>query len=496
MKRLFVCCLGLLALTVTNYPTSLLAQTSSLTTLNIRNTPTTVPALVVDAPNNNDVLLDCVDDYTIRLGAGLAPDYSIEFEGFTATDAFEVSRLPGRNYIALVRPNGENNNLGHLEAGAYGNISSTAKWIGIGSGPAGIGASVYGLREQWNQNFGIFNLVEVNATTRDLVAWGGTTSNNRLLFNYADSPTGVPQTYMEITSEGRVGIGATPSFLDALRVTGGRLRFGSAESLEDGGVNETTHFGTFRPGTDNIRDLGTINFRWDDVFATNGVIQTSDRRDKTDIEDMTYGLEELMQFRPVTYTWKDRADKGEQLGLIAQEVQEVIPEMVYLPENDMKTDEEGNMVPVGKPGDRMGLNYSLFVPILINGVQEQQGQMDDLRGIIADQQEQIEELKRMVAVGGQKAGASSDVRMPKLYQNNPNPFKEATEIRFYLPETIGQATLYVYDMQGRPALEIAIDARGETSQRIDAGMLESGMYLYALIADGEEVDVKRMILTK
>ena len=51
-------------------------------------------------------------------------------------------------------------------------------------------------------------------------------------------------------------------------------------------------------------------------------------------------------------------------------------------------------------------------------------------------------------------------------------------------------------MQGRPALENAIDARGETSQRIDAGMLESGMYLYALIADGEEVDVKRMILTK
>jgi hypothetical protein len=38
--------------------------------------------------------------------------------------------------------------------------------------------------------------------------------------------------------------------------------------------------------------------------------------------------------------------------------------------------------------------------------------------------------------------------------------------------------------------------RGENSQLISGSEFEPGIYLYALIADGQEVDVKRMILTE
>jgi len=491
MKKIFMLCLGLIALGGTS---SLFAQIGNFETVNLRNAGQITNAAVFDVDFSNlDLSLDVRDDYRIQLGESTTPTYEIEFDGFAATDAFRVSRLANTSYIALVRPNGENNNLGHLESGTYGNIVGTSKWLGLGSAPAAAGPSVYGLRTQWEQNFGIFNLLEVNATTRDLViAWGGTTSNNRLLFNYSNDPLTPPTTVMQIDSGGDVTIGnPRPAFIsdDQLYVRG-RIGLGSAEWIEDGGANTISTQATFIPSTDNIRDLGSGANRWDDVFATNPVIQTSDRRMKENIEDMDYGLEEIMQLRPVTYTWKDNERKGLQMGLIAQEVLEVTPEVVYQPSKDMVQDEKGNWAPAGDENGRLGMRYTNLIPVLINGMKEQQS-------IIEQQNQRIDELEAAIANGGLKQGqGSSDLRLPALYQNNPNPFRETTEIRYFLPETTQEATLYVYNMQGTPVLELQINERGEAVQVIDGGLLESGMYLYALIADGQEVDVKRMILTK
>ncbi|MGB5976330.1 MAG: hypothetical protein WBG62_02900 [Cyclobacteriaceae bacterium] len=40
-----------------------------------------------------------------------------------------------------------------------------------------------------------------------------------------------------------------------------------------------------------------------------------------------------------------------------------------------------------------------------------------------------------------------------------------------------------------------LEERGQVSARIDGGELGAGMYIYALVADGEAVESKRMILT-
>ena len=65
-----------------------------------------------------------------------------------------------------------------------------------------------------------------------------------------------------------------------------------------------------------------------------------------------------------------------------------------------------------------------------------------------------------------------------------------------IPEEVTSATLYVYDMQGAQKKSITINERGNTSVTISGGEFIAGMYMYTLLADGKEVDTKRMILTE
>jgi len=51
-------------------------------------------------------------------------------------------------------------------------------------------------------------------------------------------------------------------------------------------------------------------------------------------------------------------------------------------------------------------------------------------------------------------------------------------------------------MQGKQVKRFTLTERGENFLVIEGYELIAGMYLYALIADGQEVDVKRMILTE
>ena len=80
---------------------------------------------------------------------------------------------------------------------------------------------------------------------------------------------------------------------------------------------------------DNFSDLGWSGARFDDIFATNGTIQTSDRNEKQDIEELSaaeqrvaVAAKSLMR----KFRWKDAvAEKGDDarihFGIIAQDLQ-------------------------------------------------------------------------------------------------------------------------------------------------------------------------------
>ena len=183
-----------------------------------------------------------------------------------------------------------------------------------------------------------------------------------------------------VRKNGNVGIG-TNAPGEKLHVDG-KIRFAGLETLEDGGANEIAARADLRPTADNLYDLGTPTFRWDDVYATSGTVNTSDRRLKSGLRSVPYGLPEVLKLKPVMFRWKDKPEAGEKIGLVAQDLLEVLPEVVKTFE--FKSLEDGGD-PEKKELERLGVYYSDIIPVLINAIQEQQQ-------IIEDQKELVRQL--------------------------------------------------------------------------------------------------------
>ena len=138
------------------------------------------------------------------------------------------------------------------------------------------------------------------------------------------------------------------------------------------------------PGIDNTQDSGSASYRWSDVYATNATIQTSDKRDKTDIADIDIGLAFIQALRPVRYRWKDvPATTGKRInretgkmetykipartysrphyGLIAQEVKAAM--------DDLGIDDFAGYIYDAK-SDRYGLRYGEFLGPIIKSIQD------------------------------------------------------------------------------------------------------------------------------
>lgn len=144
---------------------------------------------------------------------------------------------------------------------------------------------------------------------------------------------------MRITASGNVAIGAvTP-----------------ADKLSVGGV--------FTPSVDNTYTIGKSGARWSEVFATNGTIQTSDLRLKKNIVPLEYGIHSLLQIEPVSFRWKESKDVSYHLGVIAQQIESIIPEIV---------ENKGS-------NEMLGVNYAELVPVLILALQEQQQKLKKLQ---------------------------------------------------------------------------------------------------------------------
>ena len=161
-----------------------------------------------------------------------------------------------------------------------------------------------------------------------------------------------------------------------IRNESGVLRFGVSANDLLTVSDELALTGTYlAPAVDNGLSCGLSILRFTEVFATSGVVNTSDARDKTDIQDLDRGLREVLRLRPVSFTWKDRPEEGTKLGLIAQELQQVLPEVVR--DRDRGTAPDGTRAHV--EAERLGVYYSDLIPVLVKAIQEQEARIDALQ---------------------------------------------------------------------------------------------------------------------
>ncbi len=117
----------------------------------------------------------------------------------------------------------------------------------------------------------------------------------------------------------------------------------------------------------------------------------SDKRLKSNINDIPYGLNEIMRIKPVIYDMhytstfdydpSKISDKTyEDIGFIAQDLYQVIPDVVAKP--------QGN--------EYWAIKYEKLTPVLVKGMQEQQAEIEKLQNTVEQQQQTIEQLQRTV----------------------------------------------------------------------------------------------------
>ena len=85
----------------------------------------------------------------------------------------------------------------------------------------------------------------------------------------------------------------------------------------------------------------------------------------------------------------------------------------------------------------------------------------------------------------------------ELSQNYPNPFNPSTNIAYGLPEA-GKVQIKVYNILGQQVLTLVDDFKkaGRYNATFDAGQLSSGVYFYRMTVDGQELEIKKMLLLK
>lgn len=146
-----------------------------------------------------------------------------------------------------------------------------------------------------------------------------------------------------------------------------------------GSASNATGIAVYGSNTSASGWAGYFNGR---VFSTAGY-SSSDARLKKDITNLSYGMAQVSALRPVKFKWKS-GEGGDQLGLIAQEVEKVLPELV-----DHGSAQNGQM---------MSVNYTGIIPVILKGMQEQQK-------LIAEQQKLIQRLDARVAEAERAPGA-------------------------------------------------------------------------------------------
>jgi hypothetical protein len=291
-----------------------------------------------------------------------------------------------------------------------------------------------------------------------------------------------------------VGIGADPQPIFEL-TTGPWVKFynGSNIGLI---IDQSSYYAlALYPTSNNYGNLGRSDRAFKEIWSYNYYDLNSDSTQKENIRTYKNALQVVKGLRGIKFDLKREIainkcvtnskdveklenDRKNRVGFVAQEMIKVFPEAVHYIDST----------------NIYGIDYTRVIPILVEAMKEQQTIIEDLQKEVNILKTHPNNLKSAtVSVAEQSTVENSGIA---LYQNVPNPFSQSTTISYYLPEDIQRALICIYDMNGLQLKCIPLNQKGTSSINISSNALKAGMYMYSLIADGQLVDTKRMVLTE
>jgi hypothetical protein len=162
-----------------------------------------------------------------------------------------------------------------------------------------------------------------------------------------------PDDNIALMPSGNVGIGTTVP-KSKLDVSGGVVIGGNYAGVQTGFANGLLVEGSVGVGTN---DVGTYKLNVNGNVQAFSYNATSDVRLKTNIQPLTDSLELVNQLNGVSFTWKNDTTNKPVLGLIAQEVEKVLPDIV----NTATTDNEDGY-------KQKSIHYDGLFPHLIESI--------------------------------------------------------------------------------------------------------------------------------
>jgi hypothetical protein len=158
----------------------------------------------------------------------------------------------------------------------------------------------------------------------------------------------------------------------------------TSSPLIGGNFSPTPMVGINRmPTTYTLEVGGTIWANGATISA--GATTWSDARYKTDVTLIDNALDDVLRMQGVKYDWNRSAypqlnfPEGQQLGVIAQDIEKIIPQVVY-------TDPEGYK----------SVSYEKIVPVLIEAIKDQQKQIESTNQENQQLKLELDELKALV----------------------------------------------------------------------------------------------------
>lgn len=239
---------------------------------------------------------------------------------------FESNSTVGTGVEGIATSSTGNNQGGHFESGSV-----------VGRGVEGIASNVSGttntggyFSSAGNEGFGVFGIA---TSLQSGVKYGGY--------------------FQAQNSGGRAVYGLGGDFGGYFE--GDTAVFGRSAFM--GG-----NFEALNSGSTGVRASGKqFDFFADGIGTDYG--SSSSRRWKTDISEISNPLNKLNALRGVYYTWDENHGGHRDIGMIAEEVGEILPEIVDYEENGI---------------DAIGLDYSKLTPLLIEAVKELSKQVEKL----------------------------------------------------------------------------------------------------------------------